>query len=78
MKLLRVTDFIRDEVGDVAQTTTGRFVRNRRKKALHWYPSGRGKEPVEFYQLASSLHEYLIYGSLGIYKGRLGTPCDDL
>jgi len=77
MKRMRLDDVIVDEVGDVLQSPGGRLVRNKRAKHFAWHPK-MSRAPVPVYRLSTTANSYLIYAVLGVYRGRLGTPCDDL
>ena len=72
----RLTTVITDDVGEVFVTPTGSLVRNKLKKSMYWSPRKGRVEDVFLLDLAKS--DYLIYNTLGVYRGRLGTPCDDL
>lgn len=76
MRQERLTTLIVDNVGEVFQAASGRLVRNRLKKESYWAPNKGEREEVFGLDLVET--DFLIYNSLGIYRGRLGTPCDDL
>lgn len=76
MRKIRLSTVIVDDVGEVFAGAGGRFVRNHRKDSLQWTP--RNGRSAEVFQLKSGRTRYLVFGELGVYKGRLGTPCDDL
>jgi len=76
MKRVRLDDVITDVIGDVFRGKAGKLVRNHRKRTFLWTP--RGKKTTEIFRLELDGNAFLIYGVLGVYRNRLGTPCDDL
>ena len=76
MKRIRLSSVIIDEVGDVFSSSVGKLVRNRVEKRTTWKPRKGAAQKI--YELSSRHNEYLLYVGLGVYSGRLGTPCDDL
>jgi len=76
MRQERLTTLIVDNVGEVYMTKTGRLVRNKGKKEMYWAPNKGERQEVFGLDMAET--DFLIYNGLGIYRGRLGTPCDDL
>jgi len=76
VKQVRLTSVIVDDVGDIFEGADGKLVRNRVDNLFEWRP--RTGPTRKVYALGSRRNEHLLFGSLGVYRGRLGTPCDDL
>lgn len=75
MKKARMTDIVHDSAGDIFSTRSGdlRFVTTA--KGAEWI---RKKRVEKLTKLPVMNNIILIYRDLGVYKGPLGTPCDDI
>jgi len=76
MKEIRLSAVIVDDVGDLFEGAEGKLIRNHVDHTFEW--RARAGSVRKIYSLNAKRNEHLLFGGLGVYRGRLGTPCDDL
>jgi hypothetical protein len=71
----RLVDTVDDSVGLLLETRGGELHADLEKNTV-WWTAGRSRKDLSFVPLADN--RTLVYRELGVYRERLGVPCDDL
>lgn len=75
MKRQKMINIVSDSEGDIFATKSGDLRLILDRKDATWV---RGKRETRLTYVPPARNAFMIYAELGVYTGRLGTPCDDL
>ena len=75
MKPQKMINIVSDSEGDIFATKKGDLRLILDKQDATWV---QGKKKTSLTYVPPARNVYMIYAELGVYTGRLGTPCDDL
>lgn len=75
MKEMKMLNIVSDSEGDIFATKKGDLRLILDKQDATWV---KGKSKSKLTYVPPARNAYMIYAELGVYTGRLGTPCDDL